>query len=260
MKTYLYLSLWPESLVVSMLPPEEFGHYLAVGTKKRMRGEAVFFEVDPDFRGRYFNWTDIDKRCTPHPDGQPKRTVYISIYRVLEHVPLQVLKNLYLVTDNGRALKIERQPYQPTGEESFHLYQEMIPVSPRIASNLDPMEFCRLVTDTSRPVSVPKLVFVELILDDLAKDPISSSVSNLPYPHIDHMRDCLTGLKEHPETPTKTVIRHVRWDILYRTIKNGFFVGDQKILYYYPFPSHEDLEGKYYSWWHSATDSGMGLR
>jgi hypothetical protein len=260
MKTYLYLSLWPESLIVSMLPPEEFGHYLAVGTKKRMRGEAIFFELDPDFRGEYFNWTDIEERCKPHPNGEPKRTVYVSIYRVLEHVPLDLLKNLYLVTDNGRVLELERQSYQQEDGNTLHLYQEMIPVIPRIASNLNPLEFCRFVTDTKRPVSVPKLAFVELILDDVASDPVAGDAGNLPYPHMEHLRDCLIGLKEHPETKTKTVIRQVRWDILYRTIKNGIFVGDQNTFNYYPFPSREDLEGKHYLWWHSAMDSGMGLR
>lgn len=43
MKRYLYLSLLPEALIASMLPPEEFGNYLAVGTKKRTRGQAIFF-------------------------------------------------------------------------------------------------------------------------------------------------------------------------------------------------------------------------
>ena len=260
MKTYLYLSLWPESLVVSMLPPEEFGRYLATGTKKRMRGEAIFFEVNPDFQSSYFFLKDIEDRCTPHPDGQPKRSVYLSIYRVLEHVPLETLRNLYLVTDNGRVLEIEKQAFQPDGEKTLHLYQEIIPVSPRVASNLDPFKFCRYVTDTSHPVSVPKLMFLELILDELTEDPTGGPIGNLPYPHIDHLRDCLLGLIERPEKTTKTVIRHVRWDILYRTIKNGFFTGDQKTLLYYPFPTREDLESKYYTWWHSAMDSGMGLR
>ena len=260
MKCHLYLSLWPESLVVSMLPAEEFGTYLATGTKKRMKGEAIFFEVNPEFESSYFSLKDIDKRCTPHPDGKPKRSVYISIYRVLEHLPLEVLGNLYLVTDNGRVLEFEKKEYHSNDEETFHLYQEIIPVAPRVASNMDPIEFCLYVTDLRRPVSVPKLVFVELILDDLANDPVVGSAGNLPYPHISHLKDCLIGLKEHPEKRTKTVIRHVRWDILYRTIKNGFFVGDQKNLYYYPFPDRDDLEGKYYSWWHSAMNSGMGLR
>ncbi len=258
METYLYLSLVPESLIASMLPPEEFGNYLAVGTKKRTRGQAIFFEIERDFKSDYFPLDSIKERCVPHPDGQPKRSVYLSIYRVLEHIPISVLKNLYLVTDDGRVLSIERKPYEPDGTRELHLYQELTPVSPRIASMLNPGDFCRLVTDTSQPVSVPRLAFVELILNGLAKDPIGASADNLPYPNIDHLRDCLVGLQEHPEKPTKTVIRYFQRDILYRTIKNGFFVGDQKDFAYYPFPSREELEAKYFTWWRSALTVGFG--
>ena len=48
MKIHLYLSLNPEALIASHLAPEEFGAYLAVGTQKYSRGQAMFFEVDPD--------------------------------------------------------------------------------------------------------------------------------------------------------------------------------------------------------------------
>ena len=34
MRTYVYLSMTPESLVASQLPPEEFGAYMAVGVKE----------------------------------------------------------------------------------------------------------------------------------------------------------------------------------------------------------------------------------
>ncbi len=43
---YIYLSITPESLIGSMLPPDEFGAYLATGTKKRNKGQAIFFELD----------------------------------------------------------------------------------------------------------------------------------------------------------------------------------------------------------------------
>lgn len=33
MERYLYLSITPEALISSMLPPAEFGNYQAVGTK-----------------------------------------------------------------------------------------------------------------------------------------------------------------------------------------------------------------------------------
>jgi len=259
MKTYLYLSLIPESLVASMLPPEDFGNYYAVGTKKRTRGQAIFFELDPNFKSDYFPLSDIEKKCVPHPDGNPKASVYLSIYRTLEHVPITALRKLYLVTDDGRVLGLEKREYQRETEKELHLYQQLAPVNPRIASNLCPIDFCRFVTDTSHPVSVPKLVFVELVLNGLATDPIHASSDNLPYPNIDHMRDCLVGLQEHPEKPTKTVIRYMQGDILYRTIKNGFFVGDQQDFFYYPMPSKEELEAKHFAWWRSAQTVGFGL-
>ena len=257
MNTFLYLSLIPESLIASMLPPEDFGNYFAVGTKKRTRGEAIFFEVDPSFKSTYFPLDEIEIRCIPHADGQPKRSVYLSIYQVLEHVPISNLKSLYLVTDDGRVLEIEQQKYQPDNEEELHLYQELSPVTPCIASMLNPLDFCRFVTDRSHSVSVPKLVFVELMLEGLATDPVSATIADLPYHNLDHLRDCLVGLEEHPDKHTKTVMRYCTEDLLYRTIKNGFFVGDQKELAYYPFPSREDLEGKYFAWWRSALTVGF---
>ena len=45
MKNHLYLSLMPESLVASHLAPDEFGAYIATGTKKRARGQAIFFKL-----------------------------------------------------------------------------------------------------------------------------------------------------------------------------------------------------------------------
>ena len=257
MITYLYLSLLPESLIASMLPPEEFGNYYAVGTKKRTRGQAMFIEVDPNFKTGYFPLRDVEQRCVPHPDGEPKRSVYLSIYQVLEHVPLEALLDLHLVTDDGRVLAIEKADYTPDTEKQLHLYQEFIPVTPRIASNLNPKDFCMYVTDQSHPISVPKLAFADLELNELAIDPIFGVANNLPYPNIDHLRDCLVGLQQHPENPTKTVMRSMTRDIMYRTIKNGFFVGDQETLLYYPFPSKDELQSVHYAWWKSALTHGF---
>lgn len=257
MKRYLYLSLTPEALIASMLEPEEFGNYLAVGTKKRTRGQAIFFEVDPDFESDFFPLKDIEERCVPHKDGTPKRSVYLSIYRVLEHLPLDKLKNLFLTTDDGRVLRLEKGEFTCKKDVELHLYQQLCPVTPRIASDLDPEKFMKTVTDTSKPVSVPKLIFLDLVLHDLANDPVAGNVDNLPYLNIDHLRDCLVGIQVKKEKPTKTVIRYMQGNILYRTIRNGVFVGDQNTFIYYPFPSKEDLENKYYTWWRSALTLGF---
>lgn len=257
MKRYLYLSLLPEALIASMLPPEQFGNYLAVGTKKRTRGQAMFFEVDPDFESNYFNLADIEKLCKPHTDGTPKRSKYFSIYRVLENIPLTQLKKLYLVTDDGRVLGIDKAEYSPKNDTKLRLYQQLCPVNPRVASSLEPQEFAKFITNTSNPISVPKIVFVQLGLHDLAIDPVNGSDENLPFPNIQHLRDCLTELKLAKDKPTKTVIRFMQGDLLYRTIKNGFFVGDQNNFIFYKFPSISELENEYYTWWRSALVLGF---
>ncbi|WP_246327472.1 hypothetical protein [Candidatus Competibacter phosphatis] len=54
MTAYMYFSLIPEALIVSMLPPEQFGQYYATGHKYKSKGQAIFFEVDPAFRNEFF--------------------------------------------------------------------------------------------------------------------------------------------------------------------------------------------------------------
>ncbi len=255
MKNYLYLSLVPESLIASMLPPEEFGVYYAVGNKKRTRGQALFFEVDPaKLDQTAFPMEDIEKRCRPHEDGRPKHSVYLSIYRVLEHVPLEALMKMYLVTEDGRVLGLDSKPFVPSDKDSLHFYQELCPVTPRIVSKLDPAAFTKFITDRNQPVSVPRIAFVELILRDLRRDPNTADVDDLPYINIEHLRDCLRDLRNEFSKPTKTVIRQGH-DLLYRTIRGGFYIGDQTGLKYYPMPSRTELDSTHYTWWRSALAS-----
>lgn len=257
MKRYLYLSVTPEALISSMLPPEEFGNYLAVGSQKRTRGQAVFFEVDADKAGAIVPQDYIEKRCVPHKDGSPKRSVYLSIYRVLETIPLESLKDLYLTTDDGRVLRLGKGEYKKSQKSELHLYQELSPVTPRVASVLAPYDFMKRVTDTTHHVSVPRLFFVELQLNGLAEDPVGGKAENLPYTNIPHLKDCLISLRQGDQKVTKTVIRFFSGDVQYRTCKNGFFIGDQKDFIFYPFPTKEELETKYYVWWRSALTIGF---
>jgi hypothetical protein len=252
MKTYVYLSLIPEALIASNLPPDEFGSYLAVGSKKRSRGQAIFFEVNPDFDSDYLPVREAEARCQPHHTGAPRRSSYLSIYRVLEHVPVPQLGRLYLVTDDGKVLGLNRAEYTPEPGRQYHLYQEFCPFSPRVVSSLPPPEFAKRITDRSEPVSTDRIVFADMRLEKLANDPDATDVENLPYYNIEHLRDCLRELTKKSGKPTKTVIRNWPGDILFRTIRNGFFVGDAKDFAFYKMPSRDELEGTYYTWWRSA--------
>lgn len=67
----------------------------------------------------------------------------------------------------------------------------------------------------------------------------------------------LINLQKKPSKPNKTVVRSTQNDILYRTCKNGFFIGDNETMFYYPMPTREKLEGEYYAWWKSALTQGF---
>jgi hypothetical protein len=248
MSTYLYLSTTPEALIASMLPPKEFGLYMATGTKKRNVGQAIFFEVDIEQIKESIDMDYVNSRCVKKEDGSPKSSVYLSVYKVLETLPLKALKSLYLTADNGVVLELKKVVYAKGVEakNKLHLYQEMCPVSPMVASTLPPSEFLKLITNGLIHIVVPKLFFVELRLDELADNPISGSALHLPYHSIEHLRDCLEILRTEDKKHMKTVQRFFNGSLIYRTIDTGFYVGDEHEIQFYPFPSMAELEDTNY--------------
>ena len=253
MTIHLYLSLIPEALIASMLTPEEFGAYYAVGTQKKSRGQAIFFEVDPKFRSDAFRLDEAKTRCVSHDDGSPKKSVYISVYRVLENVPMKALQKLYLTTQDGRTLGLESSNKIPIDGNGLHLYREISPIPLLVVSSLGPKGFYDLiVTDPDALVKIPAVCFAELRLSQLASDPLNGDIGDLPYNNIEHLRNCLVALKTK-QVHTKMVDRLPTTGIPYRTIKNGFFVGNQRKLRYFPLPEEEELVAKHYRWWRSAT-------
>jgi len=255
MEVHLYFSCYRvEALIASQLRPEEFGTYMAVGTRELTSGHAMFFEVKRDRLDESFRLENIDRRCVAHPDGSPKRSLYLSIYRVLERIGLDALGRLYLVTRDGCTLGIEARPYEDDRDEvGPFLYQELCPVSPLVASSLAPEAFSKFITHPSHPISVPRIFFAEMRTD---RDPTGKLASYLPYSHPAHIEDCLNLVREDAAKKTKTVDREHSMFFFYRTIRRGFFVGDQAGVRFYPFPSPEQLQGEYYYWWRSAS---MGL-
>ncbi|MDY7041194.1 MAG: hypothetical protein SVX38_10060 [Chloroflexota bacterium] len=252
MSIHLYLSMIPEALIASMLTPDRFGVYYAVGNKKKAQGQAIFFEIDPDFRHDAFRIEEGIRRCVPHEDGSPKRSIYISVYRVLEHIPLDVIQKLYLVTQDGRVLGLEPSEKLPEETTGLHLYQEIAPVHPFVVSTLGPREFYELIVKSPTSLlSLPAVCFVELRLGELAGNPEYGAVRDLPYSNIDHLRQCLVDL-DTKTVHTKMVDRIHPASFPYRMIKNGIFVGNKERLLYFPLLSEEALRDQHYRWWRSA--------
>ncbi len=227
-----------------MLPPEGFGMYLSTGTKKRNRGQNMFFEVDLPSIENIIDLTSLNRRCVAKEDGSPKNSVYLSVYRVLEAIPLSALRSLYLTTDSGCVLELKKTEYDKSNEpqNALHLYQELCPVTPMVASELAPSLFLKRLTDGSTPIILPKLFFVELKLGELASNPLYGSVEYLPYSNVGHLRDCLEILKGEYEKHMKTVQRIYSGKLLYRTIESGFYVGSKDEIIFYPYPDMKHLE------------------
>lgn len=253
MTVYNYLSLAPEALVVSMLEPEAFGRYLATGTQKRAAHEvALYFDLKSDLESNYFHLKEASADCVPHPDGTPKHSVYVSTYRALEHIPLDAIGSLWLTTRDGRVLELKQGTAPSSFSGLYHLYQELCPVSPLIASTLNPVDFCQFITDPAVRISVPKICFFELNLGDLQDDPTKGQSETPKNERTEHLRQCLVELANTRKT-TKTVNRIQHGNLSYDVVKSGYFVGDQSSLLYFPFPSADELEKHHHDWWRSAT-------
>jgi hypothetical protein len=236
-----------------MLDPDNFGSYYALGNKVHSRGEAIFFEVDPaQIPGEEFPLHLAEERCVPKPDGSPRKSIYLGIYRVLSRIPINELKHLYLVTQDGLTLALERGELPQESGNGAHLYQEFCPTDPIVASRLSPLAFCRAITDPEDPVHVPRIVFSELYLGELARDPLNGSARDLPYPNLENLRDILSDLQQSRGKRNKLFLRQANDGVHYRTISGGFYVGDQQQIAYYPMPDAEDLATEHYAWWRSA--------
>lgn len=250
---YYMLCYRSEALVASHLDPEGFGRYMAIGTRKLARGNVMFFEIDPGLRSSYFRLDDIAQRCVAHPDGSPKRSKYISVYRVLEHLPLPVVGNLYLGTVDGRVLELlPSEPDAASQQGGPNLYQELCPVTPLVVSAASPTSFVELMTNPKNPISVPRIFFADLILE---RDDTGHIAGYLPYSEPMHIVSCIEELQKGSDKPTKTVSRNPSMLAFFRTIRRGFYLGDATGVKYYKFPEKRALEVEHSRWWRSASAS-----
>jgi hypothetical protein len=177
------------------------------------------------------------------------------VYRVLEHIPLELLDSLWLITAHGLSLEIRPAELPEENYDGYHLYQEICPIRSLIVTKMDPERFRALVTEPSRSIRVPRICFTELRLSGLAQDPAKGYAGDLPYRYIDILRDSLIDLDEYPDKPARTVDRIWKRTIQFSCMDNGIFVGDRRRMLYYPLPSYRELQYEYYAWWRCVNDS-----
>lgn len=257
---HLYAIMHPNpSLVASQLPPLEFGKQYSVGTKRYYQGKLLFIEVDPTFRHPYFPIEEYLAKTVTKPDGSPKRTKIISSYRVLEHLDLEALGALYAVTVSGETLRIEKSEYVQVEKEagSIHLIQEINPLELLVATTQDHRSFGARLTSENNPKGAPKLFFTELDLDveGFLKGWEENPFLPPPIPgiHPQKLSVALKFLRSSTEYCTATLgLASVLDDVLYRSLKKGFFLSHGEKMNFYPFPTEEVLQRDHFAWYKST--------
>ncbi len=256
MKMHLYLICNRfEALVASQLEPDAFGAYMATGPLRQTtgEGEVLFIEIDEDRIGEPFDIEWARQHCVPHSDGSPKRSKYLSIYRVLEHIPMDAYGQLYMTTRDGRVLGIDHTDEEIPDNDgnSVNMYMELSPIKPLVVSSLGPADFIRFLTDFENPIHVPKLFMADMLVD---MDEDGRLAAYLPYPNQEHIEECLRQVTSSGRRKaTKTVNRNPAHGGFFRTIRRGFFLGNREKVLYYPFPDKATLDEHHHKWWRSAS-------
>jgi hypothetical protein len=253
----LYVILHPTTaLIGSQLTPDQLARHYTVGPTRHYRGKVIFAEVDIAFRNPYFRIDAAIVELKPHEDGRPKATKFISCYRVLEHLDLSALKNLYLSSEEGYCLEIESRPYSVDEQEAESIYAEISPLRMLVLSRLDFVDFGRFITDPDNSIGAPKFLYTQIDLNvaefmsEYNQNPfMQPPIANL-HPSI--VRDAVLELRSGRHKSNKGLSLRSNLDNLsYKLIRKGFMFSSGREERFYPMPSLAEIEKKNLKFWKS---------
>lgn len=254
MGTHFYVPIFPhEALIASELDPSAFGRYMSIGSGNGGSYERIMFiEIDADC-SPYFDWDYARTQCVPHANGEPKHSVWISTYRVLEHVPVSAMKSLSLVTADGRTLTIEQsEAVDASAERDYYVYLELCPLHPLVTSRLAPVQFAEYMTDESHKISVPTVAFADLKTIDFRNPENTGNIGSMYDRNLEHLKDCVAAVTDAGNKVNKNVERSVVEGFSYSIIHTGVYVGNANGCVVYPMPAIETLRQHHYDWARSA--------
>ena len=254
METRFYLSIFPlEALIASQLPPDQFGQYMATGTKNGSYEKLMFAEIEGGF-GNFFDWKHAEENCVAHENGEPKHSLWMSVYRTLENVPLSALKELYLVTNDGRSLKLEPREYRaPDFDRKFWVYQELCPIRPLVVSTYDPATFSEHMTHPDVKVAVPKIAFADLKVINFDNLEDTGNVGSVYDTNLEHLKQCIVSVTAGDNVKkVKNVERSRTESFGYQTINQSIYIGEGRNVVEYKMPSIDDIRKNHFDWGRSA--------
>jgi hypothetical protein len=249
LQPHLYMICYPNSaLVLSQLPPDDFGFRYSYGSASFYSGKLIFAEIDINYRHPYFQIDEALERLKPHRDGRPKATKYISSYRVLEHIDIDAIQTLYLANSDGSCYPLPPGEYTHVPVmKNLRVYAELTPLSMITLSKHTLPEFGKWITDPQNPISVPRLLYVQITLDidaflhNFETNPLMPSP--LEGVHPSKLRDAILDLRKRDNKFVKGITLDTSFTKeSYRKIRHGFMVADQEKQKFFPMPSMIEIE------------------
>ena len=251
-QTHIYMTVFPtEALIVSMLDPEQFGAYMATGSKTGSHERLMFVEISGEF-GDEFDWAYARTTAIPHEDGSPKNSLYLSVYRVLERVPLDRLMNLYLTTSDGRTLALRQSAFPEMQEPApYYLYQDLCPLNALVVSSLQPRDFGNYMVSEDVKISLPTLCFADVKVIDI-KDPVrTGNIGPMYDRNLSHLNECIKAVTVRGKQ-TKMLERTFAGRFTFQIIRSGIAFVNKTSRVWYAMPTREELTARHYDWGRSA--------
>ncbi len=253
---HLYAILFPSTaLVGSQLDPVEFGKHFISGSSKYYAGKLIFVEVDPDYRHPFLKIEAMLKALTPHEDGSPRATKYVSTYRVLEHLDFDALRNLYITTPEGFTLELKPGVQGPERQPGLvRIYAEINPVSMMLLSDLNFSGFGKFITDPECRVGAPVMLFtqVELDPDEFLREFEANPLLPSPIPdiHPSVLKKSILELRSVPDKHTKGLSpASPLGKISFKNLRHGFQFASQGKTKFYPMPDAKTIEETNFKFW-----------
>ena len=236
------------------LEPAEFGRHYTIGSSRFFKGTVLFAKVDTSYRHPYLPIEEVLEDVHPGPDGRPKRTKFISSYRVLEHLDLSAIGNLYVSSVEGDVLELQPQSYERKHRPGFiRMFQEVCPLRSIVLTFMTPQEFGRYITDPDQKKGVPAMFFTQIdfniqhFMEMMELNPFHTSP--IPNIHPVKLKEQIDEFRANPNKRVKGISLDAALDkISFLKLRTGFWIARRDELRFYPLPSLSQLEQDHYAW------------